>query len=184
MRRCARSTSTWCPRWSNERGGCHSTDRAPDVTIAVETPLQDDVRALIAELNADLLDADAGRVPLPPEAGRDGRAGGHRLRCPHRRAAPSAWARSGPRRRLGEVKRMYHAARGAGDRASAGASSPPSRRPPAPRASPGWCSRPATASLPPGASMSAPASAAAAPSSTMPTPCFDLSPDAAFALLD
>ena len=78
-------------------------------TIAVETPLQDDVRALVSALNEWALE-QTPREFTPPH---DGRADGCSPTRPSlsramRPALPSAWARC--KRHgdgLGEVKRMF-----------------------------------------------------------------------------
>src|SRR5262245_28857229 len=49
MRPSARATSSWCRRWSSELGAGMA------ITVAIESPLQDEVRQLIDELNRALL---------------------------------------------------------------------------------------------------------------------------------
>ena len=49
------------------------------IEIAIETPLQDDVRALVAELNATLLELTPPRVPVPADGRADGGADTDRL---------------------------------------------------------------------------------------------------------
>ena len=89
-RRRRRRISSWCPRW-------WSSDMA--VAIAIESPLQDDVRALIAELNDDAARADAAGVLLPHDGRGDGGAGHDRVHRARRRRggrlrrAPPAWRR-------------------------------------------------------------------------------------------
>ena len=89
------------------------------VEIAVETPLQDDVRALVAELNATLLELTPPEhcshmtVEQMADRGHDG------VRRARRAAARSACgALKPPGGGIGEVKRMYTRPRIAGSRSA------------------------------------------------------------------
>jgi len=143
------------------------------ITIAVETPLQDDVRGLVAELNAYL-------IPLTPREFQ------FQLTV-EQMAEPSVTlfvARDAEGRSvgmgalkehgdgLGEVKRMYTLPSARAGSASASKSCNASRTWRGRRASPGWSWRQARprATSRPGASTSAAASRCAAPCSTTPTP--------------
>ena len=53
--------------------------RVMAITIAIESPLQDEVRVLVAELNEDAAGADAARVLSSPDGGADGRCGYDRV---------------------------------------------------------------------------------------------------------
>lgn len=138
------------------------------VTIAVETPLQDEVRALIAELNAVLLEL------TPPEHCHhltvEQRADAHTTVFIARDggAAVACGALKRHADGVGEVKRMYtrpsHRGRKIGEQMMARIEATRGQK-----GSSAWWWRPATAITPPGRSTRIPASRAAGRCSTMPT---------------
>ncbi len=78
------------------------------VRIAAETPLQDDVRAMVASLNALYAAADPARVPVPTHRRADGRPQRdrvHRTRSNGRHVGMASLKDHGGG--LGEVKRMF-----------------------------------------------------------------------------
>ena len=138
------------------------------IAIATETPLQDDVRLLVAELNATLMEL------TPPEHCHHltveqmadatttvfvARDGGQAVAC-------GALKRHGAG--IGEVKRMYTRPSHRGRKLGALILERIERWP-ARRGWPAWCWKPATAIPPPGRSMNARVSPAAGRCSIIPT---------------
>lgn len=96
-------TSSWCRRWWRHV--------LVAVEIAIETPLQDDVR--VAALNATMILADTARIPVPVDRRADGRPGHHSVRRPRRRQAGRHGRAEGPWRRARRSEAHVHAAGGA-----------------------------------------------------------------------
>ena len=174
----ARSTSSSCRRWWNERRRAHWPPRP--IAPARPRRLDRDRDAAAGRCarhgrRAQRLSdaADAARVPVPADGRADGGADGDRVRRPRRRRPP-AWhgarsrstrrrsARSSACTRCREV-RGSASVRGCSERIETLARE---------RGVKPWCWRPARhrASSRPGASTSAAASPRAAPCSTIPIP--------------
>ena len=77
------------------------------IAIAVESPLQDDVRILVAELNATLLELTPPEFVFHLTVEQMAASRHHRLHRPRRRAAVACGALKRHDDGIGEVKRMY-----------------------------------------------------------------------------